>query len=315
MASRFGVSWLHSIRSGTKYAHVCRVIRPFSSIGQSELRRPAAFSKYGRSRLATTALRVRTNYTIYKSPFTEPSLPSPTSLFHFHFPPGVQDKAKDNLPAYVDALTGDTLTQGEVRDNSLRIGYGLKKLKGIKKGDVALIFSTNSLEYAIAFFACQAAGLIVTPASASYTSHELAYHIKDSTAKIVFIQPDLLSTFHKAEIILKEENGGREGVPIYTLDSTKDVPGGDGTVPSYQSLALEAGVWKGEALQSGEEHSAAVLCYSSGTVNTNPSMSCICFPILNQMISTFLGAACRRVYQKVHGFGPFLTPLPLTLWH
>jgi 4-coumarate--CoA ligase len=249
------------------------------------------------------ALQVRTNYTIYKSPFPEPPLPSPTSLFHFHFPPGVYDKAKDSLPAYVDALTGDTLTQGEVRDNSLSIGYGLRNLKGIKKGDVALIFSTNSLEYAVAFFACQAAGLIVTPASASYTSHELAYHIKDSTAKIAFIQPDLLSTFHKAEIILKEEEGGREGVLAYTLDSAKEVLDDDGTVPCYKALSLKAGNWKGEALQSGEEHSAAVLCYSSGTVNTNPSMRCICFPLLNQMILTFLDAACRRVYQKVHGLG------------
>lgn len=286
MALRISLSWPRTIRSGTKCANVGWSSRPFSTIVHPLSRKTAAFQIHEPSRSARLALQVRTNHTIYKSPFAEPPLPSPTSLFHFHFPPGRQDEARDNLPAYVDALSGNTLTQGQIRNSSLDIGYGLKNLKAIKKGDVALIFSTNSLDYAITFFACQAAGLIVTPASASYTPHELAYHIKDSTAKIAFIQPELLDTFHKAEVILKQEGGGK-GVLPYTLDSARDILDSDGTVPSYRTLSLKAGNWTGEALQAGEEHVAAVLCYSSGTVNTSSLLCCIRFPKLNQMILIF----------------------------
>jgi hypothetical protein len=282
MATRFGSTWLWSIRSPAKCAQPGCFPRPLATAAL--LIKVTKTSKTnGRFRSTATTLHMRNKHTVYRSPFKEPPLPQPTSLFHFHFPPDIRDKARDSLTAYVDALSGDTLTQGQVREYSLRIGYGLQNLNGIKKGDVALIFSTNSLEYAVTFFACQAAGLIVTPASASYTPHELAYHIKDSTAKIAFIQPDLLGTFQKAETILNEEEKGRTNLQAYSLTSAKNALLEDGKFSSYEALSLEPGTWKGEALRRGEEHTAAVLCYSSGTVNTNPFMRCICFPILNHM--------------------------------
>jgi 4-coumarate--CoA ligase len=211
--------------------------------------------------------------TIYRSPFLEPVLPEPTSLFHFHFPTTGSDPARDALPAYTDALTGHTLTQGEVRSISLRLGYGIKQISRLVKGDVALIFSPNSLEYAVAFFACQAAGLVVTPASASYTPHELAYHIKDSTAKIAFVHPDLMETFENAQQVVKQETASRDSLQVYQLtpDSAADTQDdGQGGRPFRTLMVTEddLGGWRGEKLEPGEEHNAAVLCYSSGTVNT-----------------------------------------------
>jgi 4-coumarate--CoA ligase len=157
---------------------------------------------------------------------------------------------------------------------SLRMGYGIKKVPELAKGDVALIFSPNSLEYAVAFFACQAAGLVVTPASASYTPHELAYHIKDSTAKIAFVHPDLMETFKKAQQVVEQENGSQKGLDVFQLtpDSSSDVQDGGKAIRSFWTLMAtedEVGDWRGEELGPGEEHNAAVLCYSSGTVNTN----------------------------------------------
>lgn len=157
---------------------------------------------------------------------------------------------------------------------SLRMGYGIKKVPELAKGDVALIFSPNSLEYAVAFFACQAAGLVVTPASASYTPHELAYHIKDSTAKIAFVHPDLMETFEKAQQVIEQEDDSQKGLDVFQLtpDSAGDVQDEDKSGPSFWTLMAtddEVGDWRGEELGPGEEHNAAVLCYSSGTVNTN----------------------------------------------
>lgn len=160
---------------------------------------------------------------------------------------------------------------------SLRMGYGIKKVPELAKGDVALIFSPNSLEYAVAFFACQAAGLVVTPASASYTPHELAYHIKDSTAKIAFVHPDLMETFEKAQRVVEQENGSQKGLDVFQLtpDSAGDVQAEEKGGRSFWTLMAtenEVGAWRGEELGPGEEHNAAVLCYSSGTVNTNLDM-------------------------------------------
>lgn len=207
--------------------------------------------------------------TIYRSPFPEPALPEPTSLFHFHFPAAGLEASRKDLPAYTDALTGQTLTQGQVRSTSLRMGYGMKQLPRLAKGDVALIFSPNSLEYAIAFFACQASGLVVTPASASYTPHELAYHIKDSTAKIAFVHPDLMDTFEKAQQVIRREDASQEELDVYRLTPEKSAS--DQDERSFWELMVpedDMGDWRGETLGPGEEHDAAVLCYSSGTVNT-----------------------------------------------
>jgi hypothetical protein len=253
-------------------------------------------------------LRPSTRYhsTIHRSPLQEPTLPPPTSLFHFHFPPGPQDASRADLPAYIDALTGETLTQGEVRKISLRVGFGLKNLSSINKGDVALIFSTNSLDYAIAFFACQAAGLIVSPASASYTPHELAYHMEDSTAKVTFIQADLLNTFRSAQEILKNKDDRWQSLPVYTLGpatSNKE----ETDAPSYDSLSAketEMRDWDGEVLQSGQEHTAAVLCYSSGTVNIiSPHTLYLLLLLFDDMSLTRFSSMlpCRPVYLKVNG--------------
>jgi hypothetical protein len=205
---------------------------------------------------------------IYQSPFPRPPLPQSSSLFHFHFPPGQQHPDTQDLPAYTDALTDRSLTHGETRELSLQLGYGLKKHPNLRKGDVVLIFSPNSVDYALAFFGSQAAGLIVTLASASYTPSELAYHMKDSTAQLAFVHPDLVGTYKEAEkIIMKQELSKR--IPVYVLDSDNSDTNDSG-IASYTSIMAEVSDldnWEGEFIKAGEEHEAAVLCYSSGTVN------------------------------------------------
>ena len=51
----------------------------------------------------------------------------------------------------------------------MRIGSGLAKL-GLKKGDVILIFSPNSIDYMLVVFGAQLAGAIVSTANPSYTT-------------------------------------------------------------------------------------------------------------------------------------------------
>lgn len=106
---------------------------------------------------------------IYTSPHPTPFLPQ-LSLFHYAFPdsPGVSPES--NYPpetvAYIDGVSGRKITRAEVEDAALRIASGIRAL-GLKRGDTACIWGVNSIEWTVAAWACLAAGLIVTPASAA----------------------------------------------------------------------------------------------------------------------------------------------------
>lgn len=105
--------------------------------------------------------------TIYKPDFPEPTLVE-SSLFEYLFPQKAGDSPlptfEKKLPAYIDGLTGRTLSRGDVEDNALQLATGIRGL-GLKKNDVACLWGTNSLEWTQAAFGCMAAGLCISPAN------------------------------------------------------------------------------------------------------------------------------------------------------
>jgi 4-coumarate--CoA ligase len=98
-----------------------------------------------------------------------------------------------DAPAYVDAATGTTLTRSRLKRLSLEFGWALtkaesaggKKAPRMKRGDVALIFSPNSLAYPVVMLGAIAAGLCCTLANNGYTASELAHQYTDSGAKVI----------------------------------------------------------------------------------------------------------------------------------
>lgn len=107
--------------------------------------------------------------TIYTSHLPAPELPE-MSVFQYLFPSGpdrspVSAEARNpDLVAYIDGMTGRTIKRGEIEDAALRIATGLKKL-GLKRGDTAMIFSPNSLDWVVGGYALQAAGVTASPAN------------------------------------------------------------------------------------------------------------------------------------------------------
>lgn len=105
---------------------------------------------------------------IFESPYPQPFLPN-TSVFHYLFPDVVGGSPlaplDPSLPAYIDGLDGRVLTRGDVVDGALRLATGVRSL-GVGRGDVALLWGLNSLEWARAIYGCFAAGLTVSPANA-----------------------------------------------------------------------------------------------------------------------------------------------------
>lgn len=104
---------------------------------------------------------------IYTSHHPVPPLPE-SSVFHYLFPERPGDSPIHVHPpsttAFIDGPTGRTLTRGELEDGALRIATGLRAL-GIGRGSTALLIGPNSLEWVLAAFGLQAAGVCVSPAN------------------------------------------------------------------------------------------------------------------------------------------------------
>ncbi|KZT56519.1 acetyl-CoA synthetase-like protein [Calocera cornea HHB12733] len=134
---------------------------------------------------------------VYKSQFPPYDLSGARrSVFEYVF----SGQINGDKPAFIDGVNESRrITRNELRELSLSLAYGLRNTLtqrhglSLRRGDVVLVFSPNSLEYPVMSSPPQAAaGIRVSPANAAYTPKELAFQYKDCTAKYVFVDPVLL---------------------------------------------------------------------------------------------------------------------------
>ncbi|KAJ9095763.1 hypothetical protein QFC19_007476 [Naganishia cerealis] len=318
----------HNVRSLS-----LKVIRPAGQASPRPLQRSSSFlSRVSKASFSTNSNRRNGSAVappigninkiapqkIYTSTYRTRPLPPPSSVFHYHFAEPVgndsgNDEAGDifrqpqfsgGLPAYIDGISGQTLSREALRRSSLRLGYALthsidsKNPPIAQAGDVIFILSPNSLHYPIVFFACQAALLIPTLCNSSAMSRDVAYQLKDSTAKVGFVHPDLMGVWEGAIQILKEDaqrSGEKaEDIPVFVMQSLEDCSGLERGYSSYESLlqpdksgevsqsrsfqSWEAAIGNWQGLQVKEAlpveelpqtevsyDDTAVICYSSGT--------------------------------------------------
>jgi acyl-coenzyme A synthetase/AMP-(fatty) acid ligase len=103
---------------------------------------------------------------IYESDHPKPDALPECSLWDYLFGgESPLQKFDAALPAYIDGLDGRVLSRADVVDGALRLATGVRAL-GAKRGDVALLWGLNSLEWARAIYGSFAAGLTVSPANA-----------------------------------------------------------------------------------------------------------------------------------------------------
>ncbi|BEJ11435.1 hypothetical protein CspHIS471_0108570 [Cutaneotrichosporon sp. HIS471] len=195
---------------------------------------------------------------IFESPYPQPFLPN-TSVFHYLFPDVVGGSPlaplDPSLPAYIDGLDGRVLTRADVVDGALRFATGVRSL-GVGRGDVALLWGLNSLEWARAIYGSFAAGLTVSPANAGYSAGEIAHQINDSGASILFLCPTLLPVLEEARPLLKRAFPANRVVLL-----SRETSGTHRTVADL--LASEPG--EAERFDGVNAHNTAIMCYSSGT--------------------------------------------------
>jgi acyl-CoA synthetase (AMP-forming)/AMP-acid ligase II len=85
------------------------------------------------------------------------------------------------LPAFVDGVTGESVTFAELHEQVLRIAAALAE-RGIGHGDVVALFAPNSPAWAAAFHGVLRANAVLTSVNALYTAGELAAQLADSGA-------------------------------------------------------------------------------------------------------------------------------------
>ncbi|ELU40892.1 AMP binding protein [Rhizoctonia solani AG-1 IA] len=259
---------------------------------------------------------------IYKSAYPDCIIPR-ESVFSKLFPKNPE--FDEDLPAFIDAVTGRTLSRGDVKDLSLRLAYGLQKTLGIQRGDTIMIFSPNSLIWPVAMLGCIAAGLKCSPANSAYTPSELAHQISDSGSGFVLVHPALLETLLKALELLKvaafgEIIDGSWQVILMNFDGP--TPKGAGGYKQLDSLLVSGKLNEEEKFDGELSDETVYLCYSSGTTglskgvetshhNTNAviAMSRAAFPEMIQGRDVLLG-----ILPFFHSYGAMhLIQYPLTL--
>ncbi|KAN0131894.1 expressed putative fatty acid biosynthesis enzyme [Lactarius tabidus] len=202
----------------------------------------------------------------YTSPIPSLNLAS-ESLWTFLFQTTQHDPS---LPAFIDAVTGRVLSRADLCKLSLEFAYGIRnrlpQRNRLFRGDTAMIFSPNSLEWPIALFGLLAGGVRATLANSAYTPAELAFQFTDSRACVVFSHPDLvpvaLSMFktigvsddeaRSRLVVLDTYGNGSEAARKFGLLELRDLLG-HGKLPEEEKFA---GSHSDETL---------LLCYSSGT--------------------------------------------------
>ncbi|KAF8312233.1 AMP binding protein [Clavulina sp. PMI_390] len=205
--------------------------------------------------------------TIYRSPAPVMDIGKPAGLFTFTF--SNPRNADPDSPAIIDAITGDQYSRKELQDICLRFAHGTF-YHGMKRGDVAMIFSPNSLGFAVALFGLMGAGIKATLANSSYQPHELAHQLTNSRAGYVFVHPALFPVLIKAFAsygITEKVARQRTVILSYTnmekgMEAQFNIDKGWMRLDDFLNKGKKASEERFDGEQAKE---TAFLCYSSGT--------------------------------------------------
>jgi long-chain acyl-CoA synthetase len=98
--------------------------------------------------------------------------------------PGTHAASAPDRPAVIMAESGQTLTYGELDDNSARLASALHGM-GLRTGDVIAMVSDNAAEAFEIYWAALRSGLYITAVNWHLAADEAAYIVRDSGARVV----------------------------------------------------------------------------------------------------------------------------------
>lgn len=137
-----------------------------------------------------------------------------------------------------DLHLGALLREGaEIDARGARLAGGLNAL-GLQEGDVLAVLLRNQPEYGDAILASRTGGTYYCPINWHLTAEEVSYLLRDSGAKAILAEPDLLARVRAA---LTEEIAVLEAGASYEAWLSAQAPYGGPTVPPRAHLGYTSG--------------------------------------------------------------------------
>ena len=88
------------------------------------------------------------------------------------------------------------ITFAEFKDECERLAGFLERECGVKKGDRVLLFTQNSPQFIIGYYATLRANAVVVPVNPMNLTEELRHYVKDSGAKVAIVTQELYAQAH-----------------------------------------------------------------------------------------------------------------------
>ena len=131
---------------------------------------------------------------------------------------GRADKA-----AYIDGLTGASLTYAELSDKAHRFAQGLLD-QGFQQEQRMLLCMHDTMHWPVAFLGCVLAGVVPIAVNTLLTGHDYQFMLRDSRAQGLIVSKALWPTFEGMlhELVgLKQiiVDGGDNSTPGVTMDN------------------------------------------------------------------------------------------------
>ncbi|KAK7283780.1 hypothetical protein RIF29_13526 [Crotalaria pallida] len=174
----------------------------------------------------------------------------------------ISSRAHHGTTAFIDSSTGHHLTFPHLWLSVHSVASSLSSM-GIRKGDVILLLSPNSIYFPVVCLSVMSLGAIITTTNPLNTSTEIAKQIKDSNPVLAFATSQLLPKITAASpnlpIILIEEEEEQE----------RNKPKQPRVVDTLHNMMTKREPSVNRVKQQVNQDDTATLLYSSGT--TGPS--------------------------------------------
>lgn len=211
---------------------------------------------------------------------------------------------------FVDAVTGRRLSFSELWLGVERVAACLYAL-GVRKGNVVLILSPNSILFPVVSLSVMSLGAIITTVNPINTSGEIATQIGDSRPVLAFTTSQLVSKLANSNlpVVLMDENH----VPSQTHEKRMKIVGRLETMIETESS-------ESRVKQRLDQDDTAALLYSSGTTGTSKGVM-LTHRNLIALVQAYRArfgleqrTVCTIPMCHVYGFGSFATGLIALGW-
>jgi len=129
---------------------------------------------------------------------------------------------RDRDATAVAEVGGERLSFGELWERASRVAGGLRAA-GLERGDRAAILLPNGIDWVLAFWGAQLAGVVAVPVNTRFKEAEVDYVISDSGAKHVFV-PD--GALPDADAVVVDDLGPDDLAAIFYTSGTTGFPKG-----------------------------------------------------------------------------------------